>query len=245
MNRLKRFALFFLAAIVLLAAGCADEEGLSKIEQAQEDIRKTQNGILNRLASIEDKLKNIEKAIPPKRKPIDYNKVHNLPVGTSAVKGDEDGAVTITEFSDFQCPYCTRLQPTLNEVLKAYPEGVKLVYKDFPLSFHKQARNAAKAARAAGEQGKYWEMHDILFENYNKMTDDGFKEYASSLGLDVEKFMSDFSSNKYDKLIQQDINLGQKVEVRGTPTIFINGKRMKGRSINDFKTTIDGILKKK
>ncbi|KPK36009.1 MAG: hypothetical protein AMK70_03840, partial [Nitrospira bacterium SG8_35_1] len=153
--------------------------------------------------------------------------------------------ITITEFSDFQCPYCSRLQPTLSDVLKAYPEDVKLVFKDFPLSFHKQARNAAKAARAAGEQGKYWEMHDLIFADFNKLTDNSYKEYATKLGLDVNKFTADFSSNKYDALIQQDIALGRQAGVTGTPSLFLNGKRMQRRSLEDFKEAIDAELKKK
>jgi protein-disulfide isomerase len=244
MNKLKTFFVFLLLSGIIFTVGCSDN---GKVD----DLEKKQNSIIARLDTVEanqkkiqEGLDNILKRIPPAKKPIDYNKVHQLPIGTSAVLGDRNGAVTVTEFSDFQCPYCTRLQPTLKEVLKAYPEGVKLVFKDFPLSFHKQAKNAAKAARAAGEQGKYWEMHDILFDNYNKMTDDSFKGYAETLGLDVEKFVADFSSTKYDKLIQDDINLGQKSGVRGTPTLYINGKRMQGRTVNDFKAIIDGILKK-
>ncbi|MEF9438462.1 MAG: DsbA family protein, partial [Candidatus Mariimomonas ferrooxydans] len=80
----------------------------------------------------------------------------------------------MVEFSDFQCPYCVGLQPTLKKVLEAYPEEVKLVYKHFPLAFHAQARNAAKASQAAEEQGKFWEMHDLIFENYNTLTEEKF-----------------------------------------------------------------------
>ncbi len=247
MNYLKNIAVLIIISSFIFISGCADKEKMAKIDE----MEKKQNSVITRLDTLEANQKTIRadldkilKMIPPQKPQVDYNKVFDLPVGTSAVKGDKDGAVTITEFSDFQCPYCSKVQPTLNGVLKAYPAGVKLVFKDFPLSFHKQAKNAAKAARAAGEQGKYWEMHDILFANYNKMTDDGFKGYAETLGLDVEKFMADFGSTKYDKLIQDDINLGSKSGVRGTPTLFINGKRMRGRAINDFKATIDGILKK-
>lgn len=244
MDRLKTIAVFFMISGLMFMTGCADKGKL-------DDLEKKQNSIIARLDTVEANQKAIKsnldrilKLIPPDRLPPDPNKVYDLPIGTSAVKGDVNGAVTITEFSDFQCPYCAKLQPTLKEVLKTYPEGVKLVYKDFPLSFHKQAKNAAKAARAAGEQGKYWEMHDILFENYNKMTDDSFKDYAEQLGLDVEKFLADFNSDKYEKLIQADIALGQRSGVRGTPTLYMNGKRMTGRSMNDFKAGIDAVLKK-
>ena len=129
--------------------------------------------------------------------------------------------------------------------MKAYPNDVKLVYKDFPLSFHPNAMPAAKAAHAAGEQGKYWEMHDLIFENFNKLNNDIYKQFATQLKLDMAKFEADFKSNKYDKLIQDSINLGRNSGVTGTPTLFMNGKRMQRRSFEDFKAGIEEILKKK
>ncbi|MEN8264032.1 MAG: DsbA family protein, partial [Nitrospirota bacterium] len=94
-------------------------------------------------------------------------------------------------------------------------------------------------------QGKYWEMHDLVFEKYNKLTEEMFSEFAEKLKLDMTKFTADFKSAKYDKQIEQDINLGRKVGVSGTPTLFMNGKRMRNRNLSDFKTAIDGYLKKK
>jgi protein-disulfide isomerase len=204
--------------------------------------------MLTALKSIEGKIGNLAKAAPaaaPSRPTIDYNKVHNLPIGSSPIKGDKNAPVTIVEFSDFQCPYCSRLQPTLVQVLEAYPKDVKLVFKDFPLSFHKQAKNAAKAARAAGEQGKYWEMHDLIFEKFSTVNEEMFKEFAGKLTLDMNKFNADYSSTKYDQLIQQDINMGRTAGVTGTPSLFLNGKRMQRRSLDDFKAAIDAIIKKK
>ncbi len=233
--------LFVLLFVPLLMTGCVDKKKVDEIAETQKEI-------LTTLKSIEGKIGNLAKAAPaaaPKRPTIDYNKVHNLPVGSSAIKGDKKAPITIVEFSDFQCPYCSRLQPTLNEVLKAYPKDVKLVFKDFPLSFHKQAKNAAKAARAAGEQGKYWEMHDLIFEKFSSVNEAMMKEFAAKLKLDMNKFNADYGSTKYDKLIQQDINLGRTAGVTGTPSLFLNGKRMQRRSVDDFKTAIDAILKKK
>lgn len=231
---------FLLLAVLLvpfIIAGCSDTNKLNEIEKSQKDI-------LTKLAALEENQEKILKFFKP-REAADVDKVHDIPLGSSYIKGDKNAPVTIVEFSDFQCPYCSRLQPVLREVLEAYPKEVKLVFKDFPLSFHKQAKNAAKAARAAGEQGKYWEMHDLIFEQYNKLTDDSFKGFAEELGLDMAKFTADFNSTKYDSLIQEDMNLGQKVGVRGTPTLFLNGKRMSRRSFNDFKQSIDEILKEK
>jgi protein-disulfide isomerase len=227
-----------LFSVPLLMLSCADKEQMDRIEKNQADI-------LAKLKTMEEAIGKIPaRAAIPRRPAIDYNKVHNLPIGSSAVRGNREARVTIVEFSDYQCPYCARLDPTLKKVLKAYPNDVKLVYKDFPLSFHQNARNAAKAARAAGEQGKYWEMHDLIFENFSKLNDAIYKDFATRLNLDINKFTADFNSNKYDALIQQDINLGRKAGVTGTPTLYMNGKRMQRRSFEDFKRLIDGYLKK-
>ena len=222
---------------LFLLSGCVDKKQMDRIEQNQTDI-------LAKLKIVEEKIGKVP-AAAPRRPTVDYNKVHNLPIGSSAVKGNKDAKISIVEFSDFQCPYCARLQPTLRDVLKAYPNDVKLVFKDFPLSFHKQAKNAAKAARAAGEQGKYWEMHDLIFENFSKVNEAMFKDFATKLNLDMTKFLADFNSTKYDALIQQDINLGRQAGVTGTPSLFMNGKRMQRRSLDDFKQQIDALLKKK
>jgi len=223
-----------------LIAGCVDKEKIDSIDQTLMDMHDT-------LKNIETKLDKLPKtaAAAPQRPKVDYDKVYNLPVGTSAIKGNKNASITVVEFSDFQCPYCARLQPTLRDVLKAYPNDVKLVYKDFPLSFHKQAKNAAKAARAAGEQGKYWEMHDLIFENFAKVNEVMFKDFATKLNLDINKFLADFSGTKYDALIQQDINLGRQSGVTGTPSLYMNGKRMQRRSFDDFKQAIDTILNQK
>jgi protein-disulfide isomerase len=233
MKWFKKISLIFV--IFLIFYGCAEKERLDEIQNTQKEI-------LAKLNEIEKKLTTLS---PQRRPTVDYNRVYQIPIGDSAIRGNKDAPVTIVEFSDFQCPYCAMLQPTLKEVLKAYPNEVKLVYKHYPLSFHRQARNAAKASEAAREQGKFWEMHDIIFENYNKLSEESFKEFAMEIGLDVDKFMADFKSNKYDLRIQQDINLARRIGITGTPTLFINGKRMMRRSFYDFKTAIDNILKTK
>jgi protein-disulfide isomerase len=189
MIRTKNLVLFLILVIAIFAAGCVDKQKNDTIEKNQkeiltkiDEIEKTQKDILDKMNKIEANQQETMKLFKPRRPTVDYNKVHNIPLGKSQIRGNAKAPVTIVEFSDFQCPYCSRLQPTLKQVLKAYPDGAKLVYKDFPLSFHKQAKNAAKASHAAGEQNKYWEMHDLIFENYNKLTEDKFKEFAESRG---------------------------------------------------------------
>jgi len=225
--------LFFILCIPLTRADSSDKETLKQILNTQQEI-------LKRLDALEKRL-----STPQAQPSVDYNKIYEIPVGNSPVKGNKDASVTIVEFSDFQCPYCARLQPTLRNVLNAYPKDVRLVFKHYPLPFHPQARNAAKASMAAGEQGKFWEMHDMIFENFNQLTEEKFSEFAQKLGLDVKKFQADYNSNKYEQLIHEDMNKARDVNVTGTPTIFINGKRMMQRSFNDFKDAIDNILKTK
>jgi len=253
----KIIILALLLIPLLITIGCTDEETLKNIQDTQKEIlsklsdadretlkeiQSTQTQILAKVAEIE---KKISTPTPPSGPAADYNRVYNIPAGNSPVKGNKNASVTIVEFSDFQCPYCAMLQPTLNEVLKVYPKEVKLVFKHFPLSFHAQAMNAVKASMAAGEQGKFWEMHDAIFENYNKLSDERFKEFAEKIGLDVKKFAADYNSNKYELQIQQDINIAKGVGVTGTPTLFINGKRLMRRSFDDFKYAIDESLKKR
>ena len=133
----------------------------------------------------------------------------------------------------------------MEQILKAYPNDVKFVYKNYPLPFHKQAKPAAKAAIAAGQQGKFWEMHDKIFSDYRNMNQTLFEKWAGEIGIDVEQFKSDMESPQTTALITEEMKQAQKVGVRGTPTFFINGKKPSGRSFELYKQIIDGILKEK
>ena len=130
-------------------------------------------------------------------------------------------------------------------MLKQYPNEVKLVYKNFPIaSIHKFAHKAAIAALAAGEQGKYWEYHDLLFKDYKNINDTTIVDIATTLGLDMEKFFQDMANQEFIKLVNDDYQEGVNAGVRGTPTIFINGRLLKQRSLAGFMTIIDDELKK-
>jgi len=214
------------------------------IKDSQADIQSGQKEILAKISELEKKISTVQAQPSPARPAVDLNKVHNLPVAHSPVKGNKSAPVTIVEFSDFQCPYCAQLQQTLSEVLKAYPKEVRLVFKHYPLPFHQHAMSAAKATEAAKEQGKFWEMHDLIFQNFNKLNEGIYKEFAAQIGLNVEKFSADFASAKYDQMIQQDMALARNSGVTGTPTLFINGKRVQQRSFNDFTQAIDALIKK-
>jgi len=130
-------------------------------------------------------------------------------------------------------------------VLKKYPNEVKVVVKHFPLRSHKFARQAAAAALAANEQGKFWEFHKKLFENYRTLNDSKFQDIARDLGLDMEKFGKDLNSSAIANLINRDLKSGGQLGVRGTPTIFINGKILRKRDLTGFSEMIDSELKKK
>ena len=159
-----------------------------------------------------------------------------LDIGNDYVRGDKNAPVTIFEFSDFQCPYCGRYFSQAYGLIKAkYIDTgkVRYVFKDFPLSFHEKAIDAAKAANAAGDQGKYWEMHDILFSKQAEWSSNPgyltlFEGYAEELELDVEQFKSDLGSDKYATEINADFQEGVVAGVKGTPAFFINGELISG-----------------
>ncbi|MEZ4461483.1 MAG: DsbA family protein [bacterium] len=170
-----------------------------------------------------------------------------ITIGNSPVLGSATAPITIVEFSDFECPFCSRGADTIHQLLKKYPNDVRLVFKHNPLPFHQQAPAASKAAMAAGEQGKFWEMHDILFKNQKEFKGANMKEltsgFAKQIGLDVAKFQKDFDNPKYDQVIKDDMELGSKLGVRGTPHFFINGERVSGaQPIDKFESIVKAQL---
>ena len=134
--------------------------------------------------------------------------------------------------------------PLLDQVIEKYPQDVKVVFKNYPIKSHKNARPAAEAALAAGEQGKFWEMHDLLFENYNKLNSKKIEELAQELELDMEKLQNDMKSNKVNKRLDLDMRDAKRANVTGTPTVFVNGRRLKRRSLDGFSRLIDEELAK-
>jgi len=127
-------------------------------------------------------------------------------------------------------------------VLEQYPTQVKLVYKNFPLQSHKSARAAATAAMAAGLQGKFWEFHDSLFRDYSRLSDEKIREIAETLGLDTERFDASRKSGEVLSVINRDLQEAQQIGVRGTPTIYVNGRLLRNRSLQGFRELIDVAL---
>ena len=169
-----------------------------------------------------------------------------IDVTGSPFKGPENAKVTVVAFSDFQCPFCSKGKTIVDELVKAYPKDVKVVFKNLPLGFHPQAMPAAKAALAAGKQSKFWEMHDFLFDNQAKLADGLYEEAAKTLGLDLAKFKNDFADPATEAAVKKDSDLAQSVGVQGTPNFFINGVNLRGAyPIEEFKKIVDRWLAKK
>jgi protein-disulfide isomerase len=155
------------------------------------------------------------------------------------VKGNSEAAVTLVEYSDFQCPACASFQPVLKEILSTYGEQIRFEYKHYPLPIHPYAQQAAIAAEAAGQQGKFFEYHDALFENQNEWSKSAtpvafFTKYAGDLGLDVEKFKQHQKSSLLRDAVRSDLREAQELGLTGTPTFYLNGEKMEITSFEDF-----------
>lgn len=161
--------------------------------------------------------------------------------------GPKDAPVTIVEFADFQCPFCARMVPTLNEIVEKYKGKVRWVYRDFPLrEIHPEALPAAVAANCAGAQGQYFEMHHALFENYRTLGAPLYKELAGKLGLDAAKFEACLRDPQMENEVLRDAQEGQNLGINGTPAYFVNGKKLGGAiDANEFSRLIDAELAKK
>jgi protein-disulfide isomerase len=171
--------------------------------------------------------------------------VFKVPVGGAAVKGPEDALVTIVEFSDFECPFCSRVVPTLDQIKQEYGDKVRIAFRHNPLPFHPNAAPASEWALAANEQGKFWEMHNKLFENRAALQKENLEKYATEVGVDVAKAKAYIESGKPKEIIRQDQALAEKVGARGTPSFFINGVSLTGaQPFQNFKALIDAQLEK-
>jgi len=167
-----------------------------------------------------------------------------IDLGSSPSKGPAGARVTIVEFSDFECPFCKRGRDIMDQVLKMYPNDVKLVFKHLPLEFHSKAEPASRAAIAAGNQGKFWEMYNALFDNQNKLGDEFYLEQAKTLGLNIDKFKADMASEATKKALDADKAIAKANQIQGTPAFFVNGIAVRGAYPPDhFKSIIDRLLK--
>jgi protein-disulfide isomerase len=161
----------------------------------------------------------------------------------SPAKGPANAPIELVEFSDFQCPFCFRAAPTVNQVLSAYGEKIHFVYRNYPLPNHPNARPAAEAAACAADQGKFWQYHDRLFQDPSKLGQSDLKRDAADLGLDTAKFDACVDSRKLKATVDSDVQAGQEAGVDGTPAFFINGRMISGaQPFEVFKRIIDEEL---
>jgi protein-disulfide isomerase len=167
-----------------------------------------------------------------------------IPTAGAPETGPDNAPITLVEFSDFQCPYCTLATPQIQLVLKTYPTQVRLFFKEFPLDMHSQAAGAAAAAVAAQKQGKFWEMHDALFASHNDLSRPTILALASALGLDMKRFEADLNSPEVRKAVTHDQEDGFNVGVMATPTLFIDGQHYNGNiKLENLKPILDAELK--
>lgn len=152
------------------------------------------------------------------------------------IQGDDTASVTIVEFGDYQCPYCGNAYPILKEIDETFGHQIKFVFRHFPLAnAHQYAVPAALAAEAAGLQGKFWEMHDALFDNQYRLDGDLFDELAETIGLDLEKFQQDSASDVLREKVEHDFDSGVRSGVNGTPSFYVNGAKFDGAATDLYQ----------
>jgi protein-disulfide isomerase len=200
-----------------------------------EEQRKLESALVSRLRNGA----NVQTFLTPPPPPV-----YKIATDDQPTKGNPDAAVTVVEFTDYQCPNCAAAQPVVEKLIAEYGDRVRFVVRDFPLTQHADARKAAEAAEAAREQGKYWDFTAILFRNQSQLKPEQLKQYAQVLGLDVAKFGAALDSGRLADKVLRDINDGERVGVNGTPTFFINGRRAPDYSYETLKAALDAALKK-
>jgi len=163
--------------------------------------------------------------------------------GDAPLRGNAAAPVTIVEFSDFQCPFCVRARPTVNRVREVYGDQVRFAFRHFPLAFHEQAQKAGEATACAGDQDKFWEMHDLLWQSQGQLQPAALKEHATTLGLDADLFGQCLDSGRHSSVVADDATVGKQLGVSGTPAFFINGRPLTGaQPFEAFAEIIDDEL---
>ena len=166
-----------------------------------------------------------------------------IPAG-SQIKGNSEASDYLVEFSDFQCPACGAFYPQVKSLVNANKDKLSLSYRHFPLDQHKMAVPAALAAEAAAEQGKFWEMHDYIFENQAGLSEEMLLSAGEKLGLDKAKYEEAYKNKKYQEKVSKDLADGKRFSVNATPTFFLNGKKLNPVNFDDLKRSVEEELKK-
>jgi protein-disulfide isomerase len=249
---LMKLPLLFLIILLYSQTGCQESQDIGGIRKELKELVKVEKSIQKDLQDIKTVLQATRQAPSPSEP---QNVVLNI--DKAPFKGDQDAKLTLIEFSDYQCPFCARhIRETFPQLDSNYIKTgkVKYVFKDFPLDFHQNAFKAAEAANCAGDEGKFWEMHDVLFKNQGNLAIEAIVGYAETLELDMSKFRQCLDSGKYANDIKKEIETGQRAGVTGTPSFFLgvttpkdpNVKVVKfirgAQSYNNFKEAIDNAL---
>ena len=239
------------ALILLIGFLNANQDLNEKLDRLLDN----QKVILTRLQKLEKNQNELAKKINSNpgsnkknnRPQVDYNKEYKVPVGESVVLGNPTADVTIIKWTDFQWPYCAKSTGLVDDILKKYPNDVRVVVKNFPLGSHKQANKAALYALAAGRQGKYKEMFNKIFDNWRQLrnNEDLPLSYADELGLNIDQIKSDIKDPSLQKIIDDEMNQLKGTGMRmAVPKFLINGKEPQGRDLASWSKIIDGYLKK-
>jgi protein-disulfide isomerase len=219
-------------------------------ERISGDFAQTKDSVISYLQQTE--LRNAERAFVDKLRAAAaievFLKAPESPVFSISTTdqpslGNANAPVTIVAFTDYQCPSCASIHPSLERLVKENAGKVRLVTRDFPLTQHTEAFKAAEAAEAAREQGKYWEYIHVLMQNQSALGVEKLKSFAGELGLDRARFDAALDSGKFTEMVQRDLDDGMKLGLKGTPSLFINGRRVTAKSYEDLKATVDAALK--
>ena len=184
-------------------------------------------------------------ASPKAHRPKTLEDPVSIDVAGAPVRGPQNARITLVEFSDFECPFCSAAVVQVDRIMAAYPKDIKLIYKQFPLSTHPHALMAAEASLAARDQGKFWEMYEVLFQNFRRLSPERIRMLAKDIGLNMDKFQSDIASGKYRSVIEKDLKDGDAAGVYGTPSFYINGKQYNGEvTLDSLKPILEAELKR-
>jgi protein-disulfide isomerase len=234
-----------IVGVAVIGGSLVLAQSLNRVTQQVDRASGRLDEIRVAVVDAKDAIGNLQLAAPGQaaQRGPDPNKRYPATVNDAPVIGPETAAVTIIEFSDFQCPFCKRVGPTLRKIEEEYGDQVRIAFKHQPLSIHPKAPAAHAAAEAAHRQGKFWEMHDLIFENQKEMSPEKYLEYAAQLGLDVERFKIDVESDEVKARIDADKLEAAKLAASGTPTFYINGLLLSGaKPFEAFKVVIDKEL---
>ena len=241
-----------IGAFALTSFSATAEIDPKQFSDAMQKYLATDDGQQTLGKTVEDFFKKKQQEMMKKQQEAQQQEVEDqfknpvkIEAGNSPAKGPASAKITIIEFSDFQCPFCKRGMDAMDEIVKAYPNDVKVAFKHLPLPFHKEAMPSAKASMAAHRQGKFWQMHDALFKNQDKLGASFYTETAKSLGLNMEQFQKDMASPEIEAEIKADQALAAKHGIQGTPGFFVGGVAVKGAyPVDHFKMIIDRLLGK-